>query len=255
VLEVATLQETVTVTARAPEEPVRIALPPPRLLPDIEPVAEHASVCGPRRAGADTPVVATVAAVDRDPQRFVLGDRDLVVIDAGATNGIQVGANFVVRRRFVVNPSAPSERDRLLAEHTAALIQVVETAGDVAVARAVYVCDEMVVGDRVEPFDPQPLWTPAAGGTPDFHQPARVLFAAHGRSLAAPAEFVVIDRGADDGARPGQWVTMFRRSLSSGEVTAVGEALVVAVQATSATVRVENARDAIEVGDRAALHR
>jgi hypothetical protein len=35
----------------------------------------------------------------------------------------------------------------------------------------------------------------------------------------------------------------------------VGEGLVVAVQQTSATIRIDSARDVIEVGDSAALHR
>jgi hypothetical protein len=253
-LGLAGLQETVTVTAVAVPEPT-ITIPETRVFPDVSPVEDHASVCGIRKAGPEGPRVATVAAMEEDGPRHVLGDRDLVLIDAGRANGVEPGVNFVVRRRFVVLRNAAAAGAPMTAEHTAALIQVVDATEHSAIARPVYVCNEIAVGDRIEPFEPQPVWTPAAGGRPDFSEPAHVLFADQGRTLAAPAEMLVIDRGARDGVRPGQWVTVFRRSLGRGSVDPVGEALIVAVQADSATIRVENSRDAIEVGDAAALHR
>jgi hypothetical protein len=160
----------------------------------------------------------------------------------------------VVRRRFVVDPGA-SSRVKLTAEHTAALIQVFDVGAQTAVARVVYVCDEIAVGDHVEPFHPEPTWSSDFRGTPDFDQAARILFADEGRTVGAPAELMVIDRGRNHGAYAGQRLTMFPGRSAAGVTTALGEAIVVAVQAESATIRIEKARDAIRVGDAAVLHR
>jgi hypothetical protein len=66
---------------------------------------------------------------------------------------------------------------------------------------------------------------------------------------------MVIDRGSSGGAAPGQRVTLFRPSKSRDPHQVIGEGVIVSVQAASATIRIDSARDAIEVGDHAALHR
>jgi hypothetical protein len=255
VLHVGTLEESVTVVARAPAPPAPVTAPPPRKVPEIAVVDEHASVCGPREATAETEAVARVVAVDQAPGRHVLGDRDLLLMDRGSADGIAVGQNLVVRRRFLVKDQAPSAGTRSNADQTAALVQVVETTATSATARAVYICNEIAVGDRLDPFESQPAWRAQDAGVPDFDDPGRVLFAGEGRAVAAPRDLLVIDRGSMHGARPGQWVTLFRGRPGTREFETIGHAIVVAVQPGSSTVRVETARDILEIGDAAALHR
>jgi hypothetical protein len=58
------------------------------------------------------------------------------------------------------------------------------------------------------------------------------------------------------GVQRGQRLTIFRRPQGdAGRALTIGDAVVVALRADSATIRIERATDAIEVGDLVALHR
>jgi hypothetical protein len=66
----------------------------------------------------------------------------------------------------------------------------------------------------------------------------------------------VIDRGSSNGIRVGQRLTLFRpRRRGVGERSILGDAVVVAIRADSATIRVERATDIIMFGDLAAPQR
>jgi hypothetical protein len=124
------------------------------------------------------------------------------------------------------------------------------------VAVVVYACGELFAGDGVEPFDALPMWTSRAPRTPQFDDPARIILGDHGQTLGAERSLMVIDRGAAQGAERGQRLTIFRRTLGDqGPVLAIGDAIIVAVRAESATIRLERVSDAVSVGDMVALHR
>ena len=64
---------------------------------------------------------------------------------------------------------------------------------------------------------------------------------------------MVIDRGSANGLRVGQRLTLFRpRKRGVPTRSILGEAVVVAIRADSATIRIERATDAIAFGDWAA---
>ena len=82
-----------------------------------------------------------------------------------------------------------------------------------------------------------------------FDAAARILFADAGQTLGATDRMLVIDRGERAGVKAGQRFTIFRRSRFAGsKPVVVGEAIVVAVRRESATIRVEQATDAIFMG-------
>jgi hypothetical protein len=58
------------------------------------------------------------------------------------------------------------------------------------------------------------------------------------------------------GAQRGQRVTIFRRTLGIDAMPlTIGDGVIIAIRADSATIRIERATDAIVVGDLVALHR
>ena len=88
---------------------------------------------------------------------------------------------------------------------------------------------------------------------PTFDRAARILFADAGQLVGAPRRLMVIDRGRNRGIHAGQRLTLFRTPRFGNKTPAiVGDAVVVAVRAESATIRVEHANDAILFGDFAA---
>ena len=254
-LVVAPQSETVTVVGRVPVPRPLPSPPPPRPMPRPKPVTtavpEHdrASICGPAKLGA-LESFGTIRS-RRYAANALYAEGDELVVDGGTVSGLQVGRNFVVRRTYRVEWEPRME----VGEHTAGLVQIVSAEEFSSVAVVIYACDEMLQGDRLASFKPEPPRAPAPAGTPDYGDPVRILFPDVGHTMGAPRSLMVIDRGAAGGVQVGQRVALFRRRLADGARSVVGDAVVVAVRSDSATIRVEHVSDAIFFGDLAALHR
>ncbi|MEO8483063.1 MAG: carboxypeptidase-like regulatory domain-containing protein [Acidobacteriota bacterium] len=225
-------------------------LPPPPPRPVLASVADHDqdSVCGPAKAEGIVQARGTVMSRRDEKAQGFFAAGDELLIDGGSVTGLRVGQNFVVRRRY---QTTLTDKKGLfvMGEHSSGLLQIVSVDDRASTAVVVYACDEMMSGDYLAPFEPEPLRDPDPAGVPAFEIAARVLFGDAGRSLGVTNGMLVIDRGAHQGIRPGQRITLFRRSRFSGaKPVVVGDAVVVAVRRESATVRVERATDAIFLG-------
>ncbi len=260
-LGLAPLRETVQVVAPAPTPPA-----PPRPRPETpkRPVAKPvplellASVCAPGQPGSASLALGSVVAHRDEANRTLYGNNDALVIDVGANVGVTKGQNFVVRRHFrVLDDRRVPLKDATFGEEAAGLIQVVETRPETSDAVVVYACGELMAGDGIEPFDAMPMWTSIEPGQPQFDDPAKVILGDHGKIMGSARDLMVIDRGTSQGAQRGQHLTIFRRTLGErGPVSTIAEAIIISVRADSATIRIERTtRDAVTVGDMAALHR
>lgn len=261
-LDLAALAETVEVVGQEPPPPPPppppAPLPPLRATPEVQPVPREAlaSVCGPGQPADFSEPLGHIAAHRDDPGRQLYGTGDVLVLDIGAEQGVSVGQNYVVRRRFRVGDKSLPLKHASFGELTAGLVQVVDAGPAMSTAVVVYACGEFLAGDAVEPFDAMPMWTALASGTPHFDEPAKIILGDEGQVTAGPRQLMVIDYGAMQGAQRGQRLTIFRRSLGdNGPVSTIGDAVIVAVRVDSATIRIERANDAVTVGDMVALHR
>lgn len=258
-LSLASLTETVEVTAPAPAPPppaAPVRLIPPR--PQARPVDKEilASACGPRQPPEFSLAIGRIVSHRDDSNRQLLGPGDLLRIDAGEKQGVAAGQNLVVRRRFHTGDRYAPKRLQTFGEQTAGLVQIVELDQESSVALVVYACSEIVAGDTVEPYVAQPAFFAVAAGTPRFDEPARITIGEYGRSAGAAGQMMVIDRGIMQSVQRGQRLTIFRRSPASpdSKVT-IGDGVIVAVRADSATILIERTTDAVTVGDMVALHR
>jgi len=220
----------------------------------VIPVSDHdrESICGPAKPAAASTSFGTIRTHRVDATRQLYTKDDQLVIEGGTLDGLKVGQNFVVRRHYRIRGA----RGAVKGEHTSGLLQIV--AADERTSRAVviYACDEMMTGDFLAAFEPEPVRTPDPVGIPMFDDAAQILFADVGQMLGVPRRLMVIDKGSDAGLRAGQRLTLFRRSgRNAGDPSVVGDAVVVAVRDKSATIRVERATDAIAFGDWAAPQR
>ena len=242
-LEISGFAEAVTVRGHLPPPPP----PPPRVL---APVPEHdpASVCGPAKAEDKVPTFGVIKSIRTGARQAMFAERDELLIDTGILNLLNVGEHFVVRRRY---PTLLTDsRNRVTqGEHSAGLLQIVDADGPMATAVVIYACDEMMVGDFLAPFRPEPIRPTDPAGAPAFDKAARLLFAAPGQMLGSTNRLLVIAHGARDGIQIGQRLTIFRRSFAIPTPTILGDAVVVAVRRESATVRVERAIDVIFLGN------
>lgn len=253
-LSLASLTETVQVTATAPAPPAPVR--PPR--PQAKPVDKEilASVCGPRQATEFSQAIGHIVSHRDDPNRQLIGPGDVLQLDAGEDHGVATGQNLVVRRRFQTGDRAAPKKVSTFAEQTAGLVQIIETHDESSVALVVYVCGELLAGDTVEPYIPQPAFFAVAAGAPRFDEPGRITTGENGRTAAAVGQMMVIDRGIMQGAQRGQRLTIFRRPQGhDGMPLTIGDGVIIAVRADSATIRIERSTDAVLVGDLVALHR
>jgi hypothetical protein len=237
-----------SVTVRGDPSP-----PPPRPRPVVAPVPVHeqGAVCGPARAEGQVPALGTIRSRRDDETKVLFGAGDELLIDGGASNGLAVGQNFVVRRQYPTALRYGRNRSLVvMGEHSSGLLQIVSVEDQVSTAVVVYACDEMTRGDYLAPFEPTPVLVADPPGTPVFDHPAMILFADAGQPLGVTGRMLVIDRGARKDVRPGQRFTFFRRSrFRDARPLVVGEGVVVSVRVDSATVRVEHATDAIFFGE------
>ncbi len=257
-LDLARLAETVVVRGSLPADeppppPPPPSPPPPRLV--VKPVPSHdlASVCGPAKASAIPESLGTIRSRRQEALKGLYGAGDELIIDGGTFNGLEAGQNLVVRRHYRVSglPGAVAT-----GEHTSGLLQIVEAEEHVSTAVVVYACDEMMRGDYLALFKPEPVRVPDPVGIPIYEEAARILFADDGQIMGVSRRLMVIDRGSDQGIRAGQRLTLFRRQRPGDFTPAViGDGVVVAVQSDSATIRVEGVTDAIVSGDWAAPQR
>ena len=253
-LSLASIAESVVVTARAPVDVLPLPVIPPTPLPVVVPVAEHdhESVCGPAKPAAESVSFGTIRSRRYGAARRLYAVGDELIIEGGTLNGIEAGRNFVVRRRFRVG--APGSPD-LMGEHTSGVVQIVSADERFSIGVVVYACDELMIGDVLAPFAPEPIRAPDPVGPAAYDEAARILFADAGQTMGMARRLMVIDRGSDQTVHAGQRLTLFHRERRGASPVVVGDAVVVAVRADSATIRIEHATDVIVSGDWAAPQR
>jgi hypothetical protein len=251
-LRLAQVTENVVVVAEAPEPPAPyVPTPRPQRYAIVPvPLQELETICLPSKPGTATESIARVLAHLQDSGRTLYGKGDEIIIDAGSADGVEAGRNLVVRRRYrAEHRGLAGEKG----EQTTGLVQVMSVGEHQAAAVVVHTCSEVMQGDFIATYTPELRRRAEPSGLPAFGDAIRILFADAGQMLGAPRRLMVIDRGSAQGMQPGQRLTIFRddpRHIAPPYV--IGEAVVVAVKTWSATIRIEQASDAIWDGDWAA---
>ena len=184
--------------------------------------------------------------------QFAPGDR--VVINAGSSQGLAPGQEYFIRRIITDRYAEKLAEVDPISIHTAGWLRLIDVETDRSIGAVSRACDAVHDGDYLEPFVLPAVPTALPSAAPDFANPGRVLLADERRQLGAPGMLMVLDRGSDHGLRPGQQLTIFRMA-PGGPILRVGGATALAVSPATSTIRIDQSRDAIYVGDKVAIHR
>lgn len=215
----------------------------------------HDAGCAPSSPSVK-PVSALTIGAGREMGKSLFAIGDAVVIRGGTAQGVKAGDEYYVRRVVDDRFSEAQPGVYRVSVHTAGAVQIVEAQDDAAIATVTYACDGVMQGDFLERFERPAVPAAETGASPDYAHPARLILGAERRQSAAAGMFMVVDRGSDHGMRPGQQLTIFRRTLpEGGPVSMVGKATVFTVLPESCVVRIESSLDAVYVGDLVAIHR
>jgi hypothetical protein len=208
----------------------------------------------------EAPVVnARVTGGQDSSVRRIHAPGDLVVLNKGSEDGLKVGQEFFVRRVYTPGQSRIS-REEPATVRTAGWIKVYAVDPKMALATVAYACDSIEIDDYLEPFVmPQVPVASTSRNKPDKTNYAHVLSGADRRRSFGKGDYFVLDRGSDQGIRPGAQFVVYRnkheRNVQQPDVFLyeLGEAVAVDVKNDRATLLVTMSRDAFTEGDLVAM--
>ena len=182
--------------------------------------------------------------------RMTWAPGDLLTINAGRNNGIQVGQEFFARR-------LQKDRDQFVSRETpgtirtAGWIRVYAVDDEMSLATIQYACDPVEVGDYLEPFAlPTAVPRGPKVGKPEKGNYARVMSGNDQRKTFGTGEFIVIDRGRDYGIVPGSQFVVYHDKQQPGNfLFEVADAVAVDVRESSSTLHLTYSRSAVSVDD------
>jgi len=148
--------------------------------------------------------------------------------------------------------------------HTAGWVRIVASDDGRSIAAVEHACGPILQGDYLEPFTapvvPSNITTPDSTGDPDFQSSGRIVFGDDEHESAGIGDFVLVDKGADQGLAAGARLAIYRsvsmwwlQGLHGKQpelpLASVGEAVVVTTAPTLSVVRITAGRGAVYSGD------
>ena len=128
-----------------------------------------------------------------------------------------------------------------------------------ALATVTYACDTIEIDDYLEPFAVPEVPVPSETRNKPTKDYGRVMTGADRRRSFGLGDFFVLDRGTDQGIKPGSQFVIYRnkheRDVQQPDVFLyeLGEAVAVDVKNDRATLKVTMSRDAFTEGDLVAI--
>jgi hypothetical protein len=209
-----------------------------------------ALTCAPSSASEVPAVPLHVTGGQSLEGRVSAAPGDLITVNAGRANGMQVGQEFFVRRFLkdrdqFVSPQSPGT------VQTAGWIRIYAIDEEMSLATIVYACDVVLVGDYLEPFTlPVPAPRLEKRGKPERDNYARVLPSKDRRYTYGAGDYIIIDRGKDHDIVPGSHFVVYHDKHKDGNfLYEVAEAVAVDVRENTATLSVTYSRNAVTVDD------
>jgi hypothetical protein len=215
-----------------------------------------ALACAPLAATSTPKATLRISGGQDTYPRLTFSQGDFVTLNAGSNQGLRVGQEFFVRRLLAPRGIAISTRNPGTTQ-TAGWIRVYAVDEDMALATITHGCDGMQIGDYLEPLAlPAPLRANAVEGKPERSY-ARVVLGNDRRTEFGQGDYLVIDRGSSQGITAGAHFVLYRWKKRAPEnfLAAIAEGVAVDVQGDSATLSLTSSRDAVMVGDLAAMRK
>jgi hypothetical protein len=210
-----------------------------------------------------------VAASERGDGRLAIAPGELIVIQAGTEQGLKLGQALVSRRvdrgRESYNGVKPGAEGMIFGRsgyyggvRSTALLTIERIDARFALARVVKACDQIEVGDLLEPAVIPALPAAAAMGPENFDDRAMVMIGRDLREDFGDGDVLAINRGSKDGVTPGTRFSLYRVQQGGSLYNTVGtnlpmsergEAVVLDVTETTSRAVLVRVRDVVHSGD------
>lgn len=215
-----------------------------------------ALACAPKAAFDNPETPLRITGGQDSHIKYSHAPGDLITINAGSRNGIEVGQEYYTRRTLAAQhqPITPQSPETVL---TSGWIRVYAVDDNLSLATITHACATVDIGDRLEPFKLPTVPTYASNKPkPERDNYGHVLTGDARRRSFAKGDFFLLDRGSDHGVTPGAQFVLYRnKSESENFLYDLGEAVAVEVTPGTSTLQVTVSRDAIEAGDLVAMRK
>jgi hypothetical protein len=210
--------------ARQQPTPIPVTLPEAKAPARV--AKENELYCGGFIQYAPAPNKLQIIGGEEEQERIVYTQGNIVYINAGANQGVREGQEFSVVRPRGQFSSDYTKKKGYLGVYTQELgrLRVLDVKEHVSVARVVYSCETMLLGDllraaneRAAPFirNEVPLDRFAE---PTGKQKGRIVLARDAREAPTVNDIIYIDLGSEDNVKPGDYFTIYR-PLGTGNLT------------------------------------
>ena len=212
--------------------------------------------CNPRLVYEAPPTPLRVTGSQESVVHYSFAPGDLITINAGTDNGIEVGQEFFTRRPVPIARRAIS-RDNPATIRTTGWIRIYAVDKQMSLATITYACDSLQLNDYLEPFVLPTVPTISADKPkPQRGNYARVVTGNDNRASFGRGDSFIVDQGSDHGITVGAQFVVYRDKQEPGHfLFELGEAVAVDVRPESSTLRATLSRDAFTAGDYVALRR
>jgi hypothetical protein len=206
--------------------------------------------CAPTLAYERPAVPLRVSGGQESVPRTIHAPGDLVTINAGTRGGIAVGQEYYTRR-VLASGDGRVGRANPATIRTSGWIRVWAVDEDMSLATISHACETVDVNDYLEPFAAPTVPAPSsATGPPERDNYGLVLSGQDRRTQFGSGDYVLIDRGSNQGVTPGARFVVYHDKKTPGNfLFQIAEAVAVDVKADTSTLHVMTAIDAISAGD------
>lgn len=216
-----------------------------------------ALACSPSMAFEQPPTPLRITGGQDSFVRRTFAPGDLITINAGSDNGIDVGQEYYVRRVQAAE-RRPVTRANPATIRTAGWIRIYAIDKEMSLATIVHACDTIDVDDYLEPFVlPQ---VPAAADTLGIKAQrgnyGKIVLGTDRRRSFGKGDFFIADRGSDHGVTIGARFVIYRdKRVDENFLYEIGEAVAVDVRPETSTLQATISRDAFTAGDYVAIRK
>jgi hypothetical protein len=165
-----------------------------------------------------------IVGAENEQEQNIYSEGDNVYISMGTNRGVKVGDVFsVIRPRGKVETRWSKKRNLGFYVQEVGAVEVVNVKAEVSVARVVSSCDNLLLGDLLQPtpsrtspvFQQRPalnVFADSSGKTS-----GRIFMARDEQELLGREQIVYVDLGSEDSVKVGDYMTIYR-SLGRGNL-------------------------------------
>jgi hypothetical protein len=212
--------------------------------------------CAPKLTFEVPPTPLRVTGSQESNVHRMLGPGDLITINAGTDNGVEVGQEYYVRRAVPIE-RRPISRDNPATIRTSAWIRIWAVDREMSLATITHACDSVQLEDFLEPFvlPEEPAVSVIRPRAPRGNY-GRLMTGNDNRTIFGRGDYFLVDRGSDHGVSRGSQFVVYRDNLQPNNfLFELGEAVAVEVAPEWTAARITVSYDAFRSGDYVALRK